>query len=82
MKKLFSIALILCLSYSCSSEQETPEKSITAVPKDVKIEDVHDFTLGEVMVNGPHLNMIVKLKLEVNSIVILLKHLDLKEVLI
>ena len=50
MKKLFSIALILCLSYSCSSEQETPEKSITAVPKDVKIEDVHDFTLGEVMV--------------------------------
>ena len=50
MKKLFSIALILCLSYSCSSEQETPEKSITAVPKEVKIEDVHDFTLGEVMV--------------------------------
>ena len=50
MKKLFSIALILCLSYSCSPEQETPEKSITAVPKEVKIEDVHDFTLGEVMV--------------------------------
>ena len=50
MKNLFSIALILCLSYSCSPEQETPEKSITAVPKEVKIEDVHDFTLGEVMV--------------------------------
>ena len=50
MKNLFSIALILCLSYSCSPEQETPEKSITAVPKEVRIEDVHDFTLGEVMV--------------------------------
>ena len=50
MKKLFSIALILCLSYSCSSEQETSKEPTSVVPKEVKIEDVHDFTLGEVMV--------------------------------
>lgn len=50
MKKLFSTALILCLSYSCSSEQETSKEPTTVVPKEVKIEDVHDFTLGEVMV--------------------------------
>ena len=50
MKKLFSIALILFLSYSCSSEQETSKEPTTVVSKEVKIEDVHDFTIGEVMV--------------------------------
>tara|TARA_B100000282_G_scaffold285298_1_gene250681 strand:- start:925 stop:1563 length:639 start_codon:yes stop_codon:yes gene_type:complete len=50
MKKLFSIALILFLCYSCSSDQETSKEPTTVDSKEVKIEDVHDFTIGEVMV--------------------------------
>ena len=49
-ENILSIALILSLSYSCSSEQETPKDSTAAIPKEVKKENVHDFTLGEVMV--------------------------------
>lgn len=41
---------MLYLSYSCSSEPETPIKSNPTVTKEVIKEDIHDYTLGEVMV--------------------------------
>ena len=50
MKKILSIVLMLCLSYSCSSEPETPSNSNPPITKEVIKEDIHDYTLGEVMV--------------------------------
>ena len=50
MKKILSIVLMLCLSYSCSSEPETPNNSNPPITKEVIKEDIHDYTLGEVMV--------------------------------
>ena len=41
---------MLYLSYSCSSEPETPSNSNPTVTKEVIKEDIHDYTLGEVMV--------------------------------
>ena len=41
---------MLCLSYSCSSEPETPGNSNPPVTKEVIKEEIHDYTLGEVMV--------------------------------
>lgn len=50
MNKVLSIVLMLYLSYSCSSEPETPSNSDPTVTKEVIKEDIHDYTLGEVMV--------------------------------
>jgi hypothetical protein len=50
MKKILSIVLMLCLSYSCSSETETPNNSNPPITKEVIKEDIHYYTLGEVMV--------------------------------
>ena len=50
MNKVLSIVLMLYLSYSCSSEPETPSNSSPTVTKEVIKEDIHDYTLGEVMV--------------------------------
>ncbi|MEC8616162.1 MAG: hypothetical protein VXY28_00540 [Bacteroidota bacterium] len=50
MNKVLSIFLMLYLSYSCSSEPETPSNSNPTVTKEVIKEDIHDYTLGEVMV--------------------------------
>lgn len=50
MNKVLSIVLMLYLSYSCSSEPETPSNSNPTVTKEVIKEDIHDYTLGEVMV--------------------------------
>ena len=50
MNRVVSIVLMLCLSYSCSSEPETPGNSNPPVTKEVVKEEIHDYTLGEVMV--------------------------------
>ena len=50
MKKILPIVLMLCLIYSCSSEPETPSDSNHSITKEIIKEDIHDYTLGEVMV--------------------------------
>ena len=50
MNRVVSIVLMLCLSYSCSPETETPSNSNPPITKEVIKEDIHYYTLGEVMV--------------------------------